>query len=78
MVARRVKKKLRDSWPLFLWYIDSEAGNQDIADMFGLRIWEVSLWRRVLTEQRLSREIEHDKPQTPLRLIHFTEERAMG
>lgn len=69
-ITGMIKKKLGDAFPVFLWYIESDAPPYLIASLFELKVYQVTLWREVLTQhsRKLIPGLAHVKPRSPVML----------
>lgn len=70
-LANRLRKKLGNNlFGLLLYYIEGDYPSHKVASMFGLRVYQVTLWRKVLTfeSRKLVPELSQLKPLTPLRI----------
>lgn len=70
-ITTTIKKKLGDAFPVFLWYLESDAPPYLIASLFELKVYQVTLWREVLTQhsRKLIPGLTQAKPLSPVRLV---------
>jgi hypothetical protein len=77
-VANRIRRRVGDSaFRLLLYYIEGDFPSIKVARMFGLRNWEVVIWRQVLTapSRKLIPGIAALKATSPLLLVQKNEGR---
>lgn len=73
---RRIQRLIGPDWRVFLWYLESEITNYKVADLFGLRVFQVRLFRQVLTYdcRQLVEGLSPLRAASPLVLISSKEE----
>lgn len=71
--AQRVRRKLgKDAFRILLYLMETDTTNIQIARMFHLKNWQVSIWRTVLTEpsRKIIPELQEEKARVTLRLAY--------
>ncbi len=72
----RLKKKLGEGFPVFLTHLaDERLSNPQIARIWKMQAYEVSLWRRVLLcRLALPRELERIAVPSPVQLVYIRDQ----